>query len=144
MDHGKKPSPAHIQSCPGYEYLTINPDKMIKFSLLSFFMRGHRCNLSCFQCSVYLSMCLGLPLPDMGEYCYPVCRCNTPFSKDGAHALNYSKWASRGWSAGHDGLVHVLADELRRLGLSANADPGLLRSRFSHVNSRSLVTPEVL
>ena len=58
------------------------------------------------------------------------------FSKDGAHALNCSRWASRGWSAGHDGLVYVFAEELRRLGLPANADPGLLRSRYSDVNSQ--------
>ncbi len=136
---GDKARVAHLQQVllKGQDVrLPIDPDKVIKFSPMSFFMRGHHCSLSSFQCSVYLSLCLGLPLPDMGEYCYPVCRCNTPFSKDGAHALNCSKWASRGWSAGHDGLVHVLADELRRLGLSANADPGLLRSRFSHVNSQ--------
>jgi hypothetical protein len=116
--------------------LPIDPDRVIKFSPMSFFMRSHRCNLSSFQCSVYLSICLGLPLPDLGEYCNPACICGTAFSKDGAHALNCSRWAARGRSAGHDGLVHVLADELRRLGISANTDPGLLRSRFSHVNSQ--------
>ncbi len=38
--------------------LPIDPDKALSFS-----MKGHRCNLSCFQLSVYLSLCVGLSLP---------------------------------------------------------------------------------
>ncbi len=106
--------------------LTFDPDKVIKFSLIFVFMRSHRCNLSCFQCSVYLSLCLGLPLPAMHTCSCKVFPCGTvtAFSVDGAHALNCPRCASRGWSGGHDGLVYVLAEEARRVGISASADPG--------------------
>ncbi len=49
--------------------------------------------------------------------------CGNAFFIDGANGFNCTKFAFRGWSGGHDRLVHVLTKETRLVGLSVSDDP---------------------